>query len=132
MALAVGLISIVICGRSSYADPVGRKYYLADCARCHGVDGKGSVSKMRAVPGYVTVDLTGLAENNGGQFRRQQVYDAIDGCKRFPAHFIGDMPACGLKYQPDNRGTEGEEKVRRRILALVDYIESLQAKRIEK
>ena len=93
---------------------------------------KGGVSQMRAVPGYVTVDLTGLAENNGGQFPRQQVYDAIDGRKRFPAHFIGDMPAWRLKYQPDNRGTEGEEKVRRRILALVDYIESLQAKRIEK
>lgn len=132
MALAVGLISIVISGRFSYADPVGRNDYLADCARCHGVDGKGGVSQMRAVPGYVTVDLTGLAENNGGQFPRQQVYDAIDGRKRFPAHFIGDMPTWGLKYQPDNRGKEGEEKVRRKILTLVDYIESLQAKRIEK
>jgi hypothetical protein len=132
VALAFGLLSIVIIGRSSYADPVGKQDYLADCARCHGVDGKGGVPAMRAVRGYVSVDLTGLAEHNGGQFPRQQVYDAIDGRKRFPAHFIGDMPTWGLKYQPDNRGSEGEEKVRRRISALVDYIESLQAKPIEK
>ena len=54
---------------------------------------------MRAVPGYTSVDLTRLTESNGGQCPRQEVYDAIDGRKRFPAHFIGDMPTWGLKYQ---------------------------------
>ena len=72
---------------------------------------------MREVPGYRSVDLTRLTESNGGQFPRQEVYDAIDGRKRFPAHIIGDMPAWGLKYQPDNRGPESEENVRRRIFS---------------
>jgi len=41
IALFFILMSIVIVGKSTYADPLGRKDYLADCARCHGVDGKG-------------------------------------------------------------------------------------------
>jgi cytochrome c len=126
------LMSIVIVGKSACADSLGRTDYLADCSRCHGVDGKGGVPQMRAVPGYRSVDLTRLTESNGGQFPRQEVYDAIDGRKRFPAHFIGDMPTWGLKYQPDNRAPESEEKVRRRISALVGYVESLQPKRTEK
>ena len=42
----------------------------ADCARCHGVDGKGGDPQMRAVPGYTSVDLTRLTERNGGHFPR--------------------------------------------------------------
>jgi cytochrome c len=131
VALLFILMSIVIMEKSACAAS-GRTDYLADCARCHGVDGKGRVPQMRAVPGYTSVDLTRLTESNGGQFPRQEVYDAIDGRKRFPAHFIGDMPTWGLKYQQDDRAPESEEKVRRRISALVDYVESLQPKRAEK
>jgi hypothetical protein len=132
VTLLLILKSIVIVEKSACADPLGRTDYLADCAHCHGVDGKGRVPQMRAAPGYTSVDLTRLTESKGGQFPRQEVYDAIDGRKRFPAHFIGDMPTWGLKYQQDNRGPESEEKVRRRISALVDYIESIQTKRAEK
>jgi len=85
---------------------------------------------MREVKGYMSVDLTQLSKANGGQFPRQAVYDAIDGRKRFPAHFIGDMPTWGLQYQEKNQesSAEGKEKVKSRISALVDYIESLQEK----
>jgi mono/diheme cytochrome c family protein len=107
---------------------LGKQDYLTDCARCHGVDGKGGVPEMRAVPGYITIDLTELSKSNAGQFPRQEVFDAIDGRKRFPAHFIGDMPTWGLKYQQDRVNSESEEKVRRRISGLVDYVESIQAK----
>lgn len=122
------LVSSAIVATSACAEPLGKKEFLANCARCHGVDGKGNAAQMRAVPGYVSVDLTRLAERNGGQFPRQEVYDAIDGRKRFPAHFIGDMPTWGLQYQQDSSHPESEEKVRRRISALVDYVESLQVK----
>ncbi len=110
------------------AESLGRQDYLTDCARCHGVDGKGDGPQMAAVTGYLTTDLTQLSKGNSGQFPRQEVYDAIDGRKRFPAHFLGDMPAWGLKYQQDRLGPEDEEKVRQRISALVNYIESLQEK----
>jgi hypothetical protein len=59
-------------------------------------------------------------------FPARGVYDAIDGRKRFPAHFIGDMPIWGLKYDQSKLGPTGEQEVKRKISALVDYIESLQ------
>jgi len=126
-ALLVALLvcALTVVGGTASADPPGKENYLVDCARCHGVDGKGSVPQMGAVPGYTTVDLTQLRKNNG-QFPRQEIYDTIDGRKRFPAHFIGDMPTWGLKYQQDRLSPASQEKVERRISALVDYIESLQ------
>jgi mono/diheme cytochrome c family protein len=126
------LFSILLCvamvGGTASGNPLGKDDYLADCARCHGVDGKGRVQGMSAVPGYISVDLTQLSKKNDGQFPRQEVYDAIDGRKRFPAHFIGDMPTWGLKYNQAKLGPDNEKKLKRRISPLVEYIESLQEK----
>jgi len=122
------LLCAVLAGRSAAGEPAGKDDYLADCARCHAVDGKGNVPEMSAVPGYISVDLTQLSKKNDGQFPRQEVYDAIDGHKRFPAHFIGDMPTWGLKYRQARLGPGSEEEVERKISALVDYVESLQEK----
>jgi hypothetical protein len=126
------LFSILLCaltvGGTALSDPLGRDDYLADCARCHGADGKGSVPQMREVPGYRPVDLTQLSKKNNGQFPRQKVYETIDGRRRFPAHFVGGMPTWGLKYQQDRFTSQSEEKVKRRISDLVNYIESLQEK----
>jgi len=127
------LLSLLLCliaVASASAHASGKSDYLADCARCHAVDGKGRVPEMREVKGYMSVDLTQLSKANGGQFPRQAVYDAIDGRKRFPLHFVGDMPAWGVQYQEKDQEltAEGREKVKRRIAALVGYIESLQEK----
>ena len=111
------------------ADSSAKKDYLADCARCHGADGKGHVAAMRYVPGYKSIDLTQLSKQNGRRFPRQEVYDTIEGRKRFPAHFIGDMPTWGLQYREDQKlGPEAEARVKRKISDLVDCIESIQEK----
>lgn len=70
------LICLMEIGTAS-ADSSAKRAYLADCARCHGADGKGRVAAMRTVPGYKTADLTQLSKENRGQFPRQKVYDAI-------------------------------------------------------
>ena len=125
LLIAFLLCLVTVC--PVYADASGKTEYLADCARCHAPDGKGRVAEMRQVKGYRSVDLTQLSKSNGGKFPRQSVYDAIDGRKRFPAHFIGDMPTWGLQYQDANQGSKANEgKIRHRITALVDYIESIQ------
>jgi hypothetical protein len=122
------MLCAAMVGVSVAGDLAGKDYYLADCARCHGIDGKGNVPGMSTVPGYISVDLTQLSKNNDGEFPRQQVYDAIDGRKRFPAHFVGDMPTWGLKYSQANPGPNSEKEVERKISRLVEYVESLQEK----
>ena len=125
VVLCVTILAVAV-GGIGFAELSGKADYVADCARCHGVDGKGDAAAMRAVPGYRAVDLTQLSKRNNGKFPGQEVYGTIDGRKRFPAHYVGGMPTWGLKYQQDRLTPESEEKVKRRISALVDYIESLQ------
>jgi len=83
---------------------------------------------MRAVPGYRQVDLTHLAASHDGHFPRQEVYDAIEGRKRFPAHFVGDMPVWRLNYQQNSGKSMSQAEIHQRISELVDYIALLQAK----
>jgi len=107
----------------------GKELYQRDCARCHGDDGKGAAPSMRAVPGYVSVDLTLLSNENGGRFPRQEVQDAIEGSTRFPAHLIGGMPLWGRIYAPGpNPAAKDQQQAREKIAVLTDYIESLQSK----
>lgn len=59
---------------------VGRAFYSANCASCHGADGRGgplAATLARAVP-----DLTGIAARNGGVFDRAAVMSVIDGYYR--------------------------------------------------
>ena len=123
------LVTLALCLGSPgarAADSSGKQDYLANCARCHGADGKGAVPAMRATRGYVAVDLTELSSAHDGHFPRQEVYDAIDGRKRFPAHLVGDMPVWGLEYRVGQQNPDEDKRVSAKIWALVDYIESLQ------
>ena len=109
----------------TFAQPSGADDYATNCARCHGPDGKGNFAGMRAAPGYRSVDLTQLSKKNGGAFPRQRVTDSIDGRIRIGAHYRGDMPLWGNSFK---LGGADDQAVKRRIAALVDYIESLQEK----
>ena len=122
-------IAVAAIGSAS-AGSVGKAEYISNCARCHGSDGKGGVPAMRKVPGYRPVDLTILSRENDGKFPRQEVYDAVDGRKRFPAHFVGDMPTWGLKFREPGKSHSptAQEAIHRKISAVVDYIESIQEK----
>ena len=62
------LVSVAALARNADAAPSGKAEYLANCARCHGVDGKGHVPEMSAAPGYISVDLTQLSKGNDGHF----------------------------------------------------------------
>lgn len=123
-AVALCLASAGVCA----AEAPGKRDYRANCARCHGAEGKGAVPAMRHTRGYTAVDLTELSRDHNGRFPRQQVYDAIDGRKRFPAHLVGDMPVWGLKFRGGPQSPEEEKKISAKIQALVDYIETLQEK----
>jgi len=112
----------------------GRNEFLRSCASCHGVSGKGDgpVAKSLSSP---PSDLTRLSEANNGVFPVSRVHEVIDGRIERLVHGTRDMPVWGDRYMREitSPGSGGwvskewdEAIVRRRILALVEYISTLQ------
>ncbi len=109
-------------------EPVdGRTAFMADCASCHGGDGKGGGPAARALA-VAPPDLTQIAARNGGIFPRNQVMSTIDGLDR-GAHFSAAMPEFGagdmgdvVIVEEDGLGTP----VPMRLLVLAEYLESIQ------
>jgi mono/diheme cytochrome c family protein len=99
--------------------------YRALCASCHGVRGAGDgavADIMRVRPS----DLTLVARRNGGTFPRDRVYAAIDGRQKVAGHGLADMPVWGDVLKRTEGQNEGQ--VKKRIDALVAYLESIQTK----
>ncbi len=105
------------------------------CATCHGIDGKGKgplSSELNVRP----PDLTVLAKKNNGAFPLTQVYEVIDGRKVIEAHGGREMPIWGAfnskELYPPGRlidpSYNPEADVRRRILAIIDYLIRIQEK----
>jgi mono/diheme cytochrome c family protein len=112
----------------------GRNEFLRSCASCHGVSGKGDgpVAKSLSSP---PSDLTRLSEANNGVFPVSRVHEVIDGRIERLVHGTRDMPVWGDRYMQEMKSPESggwvskewdEAIVRRRILALVEYISTLQ------
>ena len=102
------------------------------CAVCHGVDGKGDgefAQHLNVKP----KDLTQLAKNaSDGKFPYLDVLMAIDGRTGVRGHGMANMPIWGDVFAADAGemgGPYGAELiVRARLVAVVDYVNSLQAK----
>ena len=110
----------------------GQREFEANCASCHGMDAKGNgplVSFLTKSP----PDLSMLARRNGGVFPMARLYDVIDGTG-VPAHGNRDMPVWGRDYKVRaaeyyaDMPYDPEAYTRARILALLEYINRLQAK----
>jgi mono/diheme cytochrome c family protein len=112
---------------------IGAREYANSCAQCHGASGKGD----GVLAGYLTQpipDLTTLQRDNGGVFPLAQVYDLVAGPGAAGAHGTQDMPAWGDRYAAEAPAQLGEffapgdreAFVRGRILALVEYVSTLQ------
>jgi len=105
----------------------GQDLYLQLCASCHGKAAKGdgpAASVFKAPP----TDLTLLAKHNNGKFPADHFAAVVRFGAPTPAHGSSDMPVWGsvLATSPVH-GTD-PVKVQQRILALSQYVESLQAK----
>jgi hypothetical protein len=125
----IAVIFVFLGAIHARAQSTASQDYQHDCAACHGADGKGSPPWKRAVPGYISIDLTQISARNGGQFPRQKIFDAIDGRSRITAHFSGDMPRWGSRYRVDEKDQPvSEQRVKERISGLVDYLDSIQEK----
>ena len=101
------------------------------CASCHGTDGKGAGFLTRVFRGVDPGDLTQLAKNNSGVFPSDKVFQVIDGRAEVAAHGDRKMPVWGDRYMADSMtrvgpGPMNEFVVRKRVLELVYYVQSIQ------
>jgi mono/diheme cytochrome c family protein len=111
----------------------GKREYDANCASCHGANGKGDGPYKPYLTRSPT-DLTTLTKRNAGVFPYYQLVESIDGRRLPPGHGRPDMPIWGADYMAKSAGDytdvpyDPDLYVRNRILALVDYIARIQVK----
>lgn len=135
----VALVAAAICGVSLLADdrsvgqqPAGGSaargadLYRTYCASCHGTSARGDgplADSMRRRP----PNLTEISKRNKGVYPKDLVYRIIDGREKVAGHGGPDMPVWGDAFLR-TADAAGEESVRLRVQALVNYLETLQAR----
>lgn len=130
----LALLGLTLAGGPALAQKVdlGKREFEANCANCHGVDGKGKgpiTELLRRSP----PDLTQLSKSNGGVFPMNRLYEVIEG-SNVASHGSRDMPIWGRDYRIKDAERmmevpyDAEALVRARILSLLEYINRLQAK----
>ncbi len=123
--------------RSAGQRSIGAQEYLNACASCHGPGGKGDgpvASTLKRAP----ADLTKLSEANNGVFPLERTFQVIDGRLEVAAHGTRDMPLWGelfnpawdfgVMMSPQYAKDLAESIAHFRILALVEFISTLQTK----
>ena len=68
-----------------------------------------------------------IAKHSGGKFDAEKVHRIIDGRSSVRGHGGTDMPVWGDAFKHSGQGY-GEEAVKERIQAIVDYLASIQVK----
>lgn len=115
------------------AKSMGQREYDGHCAVCHGAAGKGDGPYAGVIETKLP-DLTTLSKRNGGVFPVERVYSIIDGTATVKAHGTRMMPVWGQRYQLEAaeyyRDVPYDDRafVRARILALDEYVSTLQVK----
>ena len=132
LALTVAVIAVSVPA-TGFSQSLGEAEFMNSCATCHGVDGTGAGPMAGYLSGSIP-DLTMLSDQNGGVFPVTNVYTTIDGTNTTGPHGSREMPIWGQRYSfqgkasanPDFRAEEAEVFARFRILALTEYLASIQ------
>lgn len=132
LVLAVALVAAPVLSAAQDFN-VGQMEYMNSCAQCHGADGTGGGPMASYLSGTLP-DLTTLQRDNDGVFPFARLFEVIDGRAEVGAHGSRDMPAWGRTYDASAPTWLGEMAmpgdreafVRGRILALIEYVSTLQ------
>jgi mono/diheme cytochrome c family protein len=119
-------------GRGGKLD-LGKREYMANCAVCHGPEGKGDGPFAEQITKPVS-DLTDLRDANDRVFPFDRVYKIIKGEEPVAWHGTREMPIWGPTYRAEAQTMhppfwpyDPESYVHGRILALTAYVYDLQA-----
>ena len=96
--IVAALINLDTHAFSQDAD-TGQANFMANCAPCHGADGRGTGPRSTNLS-IKPADLTLLAKGNNGVFDPGAIFQIIDG--RQPGsrtHLSMDMPVWGCRHQ---------------------------------
>ena len=119
---------------AAQAQAIGQDEYMNSCAACHGASGMGD-GPLAGHLNTTIPDLTMLQSRSGGVFPVTAVYRIIDGTDTSGAHGSSDMPAWGQRYRAAGAAVantdlmpmaEAETYARFRILAVIEYLASIQ------
>ena len=130
-ALGAGLLGAAVA-RAQESD-IGKRTFEERCAVCHGMLGRGD-GPMAGALTQSPANLTLLAQRNGGVYPFDRVYRVIDGRKEVQGHGTTTMPIWGDHFRAElSRGepladADIEAIVQGRILSLVFYVQTLQAR----
>jgi mono/diheme cytochrome c family protein len=124
---AFGWVALMVLAGCAVAEPPGAELYVALCAGCHGVSGKGDGVIAGELP-VVPADLTRLAASNGGVFPRERAMAWIHG---YPDRYsAGVMPEFGPLLDGETVMVVAEDGTRvptqKSLVLIVSYLESLQ------
>ena len=128
MRTSIVAVAFMLAGTSFAADAPGKATYTRYCGACHGPDGKGDgIAGTFMTP--KPIDLTQIAKKNGGEFPYMRVMETVDGRNSVRAHGDPTMPVWGQIFA-DQAGLEPTQRaeVKGKLMAITDYIKSIQAK----
>ncbi|WP_101068870.1 c-type cytochrome [Roseovarius salinarum] len=130
---AVAAVAVAAGSASAEEVTLGEAEYMNSCAQCHGEAGDGN-GVMAAFMTTAPPDLRMLQKENGGVFPVERVRDVIRNSVDVGPHGTSEMPAWGQRYTgraiqefgPLHLGSKNRAYVETRILALVEYLSTLQ------
>lgn len=111
---------------SSAVQQAGREYYVAACASCHGMAGRGD-GPVAASLAVKPPDLTKMAARRGDKYPYDELASFIDGRKSVTAHGTREMPVWGERFAEQIPADPQQERIiHGKVLMLLVYLESIQ------
>ena len=105
---------------------LGSSLYKTYCIACHGDSARGDGPLAASLP-RKPANLTEIAKRAKGVYPRDLVFRIIDGRVKVQGHGGPDMPVWGDAFMRTTDASD-EAAVKHRIEALVDYLQTLQAR----